>query len=407
MNASALFDPSRHEPLAAGPWDEARVREAVAAIAADAVAAFEPSRDGWPIHPLDEPGEGDTVFDMLYMGGGGVLWALERLREIGATTQRIDGALYIVERLIERNRALTQAWGYGSDGFIMGEAGLRLLQFRLAPSSAVAARLHELIEGNLAHSAREFLWGAPGSMVAALHLAERTGESRWQRLFERAATGLFEQMVHDPDLGGWLWEQHLYGRHVRYLGAGHGFAGNAYPFVRGAKLLPTDLVEALCDRALNTFTATALRDGGAANWHPMIDRERTSGRLPIVQDCHGAPGIVCRLADVPRSPAWDALLDEAGELTWRAGALTKGANLCHGTAGNGYAFLKLYRRSGDARWLERARAFAMHALRQVELARSRYGHARHSLWTGDVGCALFAWACLDGDAAYPSLDVFL
>jgi hypothetical protein len=39
--------------------------------------------------------------------------------------------------------------------------------------------------------------------------------------------------------------------------------------------------------------------------------------------------------------AWDP--DRAGgELTWRAGPLAKGANLCHGTAGNGYAFLALF-----------------------------------------------------------------
>ena len=30
----------------------------------------------------------------------------------------------------------------------------------------------------------------------------------------------------------------------------------------------------------------------------------------------------------------------------------------HGTGGNGYAFLKLYRRTGNTMWLERARAFA-------------------------------------------------
>ncbi|MEO8739330.1 MAG: lanthionine synthetase LanC family protein [Casimicrobiaceae bacterium] len=36
--------------------------------------------------------------------------------------------------------------------------------------------------------------------------------------------------------------------------------------------------------------------------------------------------------------------------------LNKGAGLCHGTAGNGYALLKFYRRTGDAIWLERARS---------------------------------------------------
>ena len=67
------------------------------------------------------------------------------------------------------------------------------------------------------------------------------------------------------------------------------------------------------------------------------------------------------------------MLVAGGELTWRAGPLVKGPGLCHGTAGNGYAFLKLFERTGDELWLERARAFAMHAIEQVERFRREYG----------------------------------
>ena len=62
-----------------------------------------------------------------------------------------------------------------------------------------------------------------------------------------------------------------------------------------------------------------------------------------------------------------------GELTWRAGPSAKGAGLCHGTAGNGYAFLTLFRRTGDERWLDRARRFAAHAIGQVAQARAIHG----------------------------------
>ena len=125
-----------------------------------------------------------------------------------------------------------------------------------------------------------------------------------------------------------------------------------------------------------------------------------------MQDCHGAPGIVCRLAGAPRTPAWDVLLLGAGELTWQAGPLEKGVGLCHGTVGNGYALLKLWQRTGDAIWLERARSLAMHAIEQVQRFAERTGQTRHSLWTGDIGVALFAWSCLQRDARYPTLDVF-
>ena len=90
-----------------------------------------------------------------------------------------------------------------------------------------------------------------------------------------------------------------------------------------------------------------------------------------------------------------------GELTWRAGPLRKGATLCHGTAGNGYAFLTLLERTGDEEWLTRARAFATHAAAQVERSRSEHGRGRHTLWTGDLGTALYLADCVEGDGRLP------
>ncbi len=73
--------------------------------------------------------------------------------------------------------------------------------------------------------------------------------------------------------------------------------------------------------------------------------------------------MVATLADAPfKSPELETLLVEGGQFTWAAGPLAKGSNLCHGTGGNGYAFLKLYRQTKDLIWLERARAFAMTAI---------------------------------------------
>jgi hypothetical protein len=46
----------------------------------------------------------------------------------------------------------------------------------------------------------------------------------------------------------------------------------------------------------------------------------------------------------------------------------------------------------------------MHALEQVERLRGECGHGRYSLWTGDVGAALYAADCIDGTSSYPILD---
>ncbi|MGA8485978.1 MAG: LanC-like protein, partial [Gaiella sp.] len=143
---------------------------------------------------------------------------------------------------------------------------------------------------------------------------------------------------------------------------------------------------------------------GVAQWLPSVEPSRVPRRT---QWCHGAPGVVASLGSLaPGNDALTELLLAGGELTWRAGPLRKGANLCHGTAGNGYAFLKLFARTGDEVWLHRARAFGMHAIEQVERVTAAHGRGRHTLWTGDPGTAFYLASCLAADAAFPTLDVW-
>ena len=102
----------------------------------------------------------------------------------------------------------------------------------------------------------------------------------------------------------------------------------------------------------------------------------------------------------------EELLLVGAELPWHTGppGLEKGPGICHGTAGNGYAFLKAFERTGDEQWLRRARRFAIHALEQAERLRAQRGRGRYSLWTGDVGVAVYAADCLDGRSDYPIFE---
>jgi hypothetical protein len=403
-DGNAIFEAARHEPLTSSPWREAAARAAIDRIAKDALAAFTP--EGlWPAHPLDEPDVPERRHCMLYFGAGGMIWALQHLRQVGAIGGAFDfGAT--VATLVGRNRELIDTWDDARGSYLMGDTGLLLLQWQSTRNAAAADALYAAVEANLRHKTLEALWGSPGSLLATTRMAELTGEPRWRGQLERGLAILWDAMLFDEALGAWLWVQDMYGTQCRYLGAGHGFAGNLYAVMRGAQWLPQALVDDFVARALQTLSATAVHDGACINWPPIHDPPSTSRRKWLVQDCHGAPGIVCRFADAPRTPAWDALLLGAAEATWRAGPLEKGVGLCHGTAGNGYALLKLWRRSGDALWLGRARAFAAHAIEQVERFAERSGQTRHSLWTGDIGVALFAQACITGDASYPTLDVF-
>jgi hypothetical protein len=52
----------------------------------------------------------------------------------------------------------------------------------------------------------------------------------------------------------------------------------------------------------------------------------------------------------------------------------------------------------------RARRFAMHAIEQERKERARVGRGRYTLFTGDLGVALYLKACLSGDPAFPTID---
>jgi lantibiotic modifying enzyme len=180
-----------------------------------------------------------------------------------------------------------------------------------------------------------------------------------------------------------------------------------YPLLRGAALLSAERREQLYDRCIEALRVTAVIKGDAANWPPGVGPSRSDRTKMLLQWCHGAPGIITAANDFPpgRSSEIDDLLIKAGETIWRAGPLLKGPGVCHGTAGNGYAFLKLYRRTGDPRWLARARAFAMHAIGQSERMRLEYGRGRYALWTGDPGVAVYVWHCLKACDDVAGLDM--
>ena len=364
---SMLYEPEAHEALTDEPWNAERARRAIASIVADAEDAFD---DGWPTHEQDAD-DGDAVarFRTVYLGGAGVVDALHRLARRGVVDLRRDYVPYL-ERSVEAEPDFPDEDSERS--LWAGKTGIRLVLQRLAPSPDNLERLSELIAANERDERCELMWGSPGTILAGRELGlDVTASSVWLR------------GRRDPE---GLWTQQLAGKSMCYLGPAHGFAGCA--------LALGDLAD-----VSETLRRFAVEEDGLVNWPPVAGRrlDETGDGQIRTQWCHGAPGIVATLAQT-----LDEELALAGaELTWRAGPLRKGASLCHGTAGNGYTFLALLERTRDEVWLERARAFAMHAADQVENARSAYGRGRYTLWSGDLGTALYLADCADGRGELP------
>jgi len=380
-----LFSPEAHERLEQRSWDRDAAIAAIRAVADDCEASFDPPY--WPPHPGDVEDDDPGPWTTLYLGTAGVVFALDLLVRRGL----VDGIRDYVPALEQA----VEAYGAHREGgkwfhppsHWSGETGILLTLHRLSPSTQTVGRVAELIAANADDPHREFMWGSPGTMLAARGIGEPA-------LWRESADRLREAWEQSG-----LWTQDLLGRRYRFLGPAHGFAG----CVAALAHEPDD---ELHPRAGDAFKRYAVEENGLVNWPPFADGELVQSDDTIrVQWCNGAPGMVASLARIlPGDDEYDRLLIAGGELTWRAGPLAKGASLCHGTAGNGLAFLKLFERTGDELWLERARAFAMHAICQVERERSELGRGRYSLWTGDPGTALYLVLCLEGTATLPSFD---
>jgi len=397
-----LHDPARHEPLRAIGWDEARACALIGRIV-DATEAQFAGEAFWPLHPRDADDDGDGPAYALYHGAGGVIWALHYLQARGVATLRRDYVSWL-RPLRERNAALLAASGdTGTDAaYLMGDTGLLLVQHALAPARETTDRIAALIASNIDHPARELMWGSPGTMLAALFLYERTGDARFTELYRATARRLREQLAWSAEYACHYWTQDLYGMRSTYLDTVHGFVATASVLLRGRALLGDEWHDLEAIVANTVRRAATLADDGA-NWRPMLDP--WPGMPKLMQFCHGAPGFVIALARMPGGMIDDLLL-AAGEAIWAAGPLRKGSNLCHGTGGNGYAFLTLFVRTGDSRWLDRARTFAMHGIEQTEAEALAVGRMRYSLWTGDPGFAIYLLDCVQGTAGFPTLDVF-
>ena len=385
-----LYRPEDFERLTEQSWDAERVREAVRAIVARSAAAFDPD-DLWPTDERDLAYSEPPVKD-LYTGAAGVAFALDALRRRGHADVGIDLAGATLRAL--------ELWQHAPDyadyaarptpsdsSLLCGEAGVLTVAFRLAPSEELADRLFVRVRENVHNEANELVWGAPGTMVVAHAMQAWTGEQRWRDAWSESADEVRRRRGADG-----LWTQRFGDREQRLLGSAHGAVGNQLALLQAAPAEDAREVAEMLERA-------AIVEGPLANWPTGegLGLVEPDGSIRV-QWCHGAPGIVISAS----SYLDEELLLAASELVWRAGPMgdEKGAGICHGTAGNGYALLKAFDRTGDELWLERARRFAVHALEQVE----RESRPRHSLFTGDVGIALYAADCLDARARFPILD---
>ncbi len=380
-----LFDPERHAPLDEAPLSDDDARAAAVPLA----GALKHAAERW----LRERPELDLG---LYDGAAGGLWLLSKLRGADPSLRRELADALLAEQLAKRARAKSPG------SFLVGDVGVFFAAAELGAPDADALLLDALHRAG-EEGPNEILYGPPGRALAAAARRAATGDARFADAWHHALDGVLEGRVA-------LEEQHFTADVGRYLGAAHGLAGVLAAVLSSGGLASTEQTERLLDRAERALHIEALHDGERVNW------PAEPGGLPLVQWCHGAPGVLLSLATLPAGarPALDESLVGGARLTIDAGAVTKGAGFCHGTSGNALGVLAVARRlrsaaPGEARALDdQARRMLAHALTQLDDEQALHGgDARWALnlYEGPPG-VLYGLLALLGEAplAAPALS---
>ena len=196
----------------------------------------------------------------------------------------------------------------------------------------------------------------------------------------------------------WSW----HGR--EYTGAIHGLVGIYAALLISPRCQRKNHTELIND--LLTLLGWISTNLDLVNTTKLPDQDPSrnpSPKKPLVQFCHGPPGIAASILTILRfsddlaqevKRRLEEYLLEFAEETWKKGLLTKGFSLCHGISGNGYvlletsAYFKDKREQISASFLQRAVHFARHIFENITDPIKEPDHP-YSLMEGNGGVMAF------------------
>lgn len=187
-----------------------------------------------------------------------------------------------------------------------------------------------------------------------------------------------------------------------YLGAAHGLCGIMFMLLQAHDYVKENDLNTLIKPTIDYLMTLKYPSG---NYPSSLGSK--SDRL--VHWCHGAPGFIYMFAMAYKvfedKKYLEAALD-CGEVIWKRGLLRKGCGLCHGSSGNGSAFLLLHRVTDEPKHLYRAAKFAEWCF-DYEKNQCRVADSPLSLFEGLAGVIYFLINNLDPDTAeFPAFQIW-
>jgi hypothetical protein len=317
-------------------------------------------------------------------GGAGIALALCKLgcdqgdqqllslaeRWIARTIQTLDQP----EAFHDPERDFTEAT-LGKVSILHKESGVRWVQAVIARNQKQRRTCRRAVNAFLRVSRLpspkyEFSFGKGGLLVGCALLIELLADfdADLCDAVRKRGKELHRQMVRR------ILEQHRFDSSAfrQFLGAAHGRAGILHSLLIWYELSGSEIHPGL-RKALKNLAGLAEKRGPGIVWPRVLGGdEYWSGW------CNGSAGFVFLFSLASRmlsEPSYLKLAAAAAEYTWRV--RNPDASLCCGATGDGYAFLNLYRATGNKLWLQRARRSAEAALNV-----DRYNY---SLFVGKAG----------------------
>ncbi|KAH7965840.1 hypothetical protein HPB49_011385 [Dermacentor silvarum] len=290
----------------------------------------------------------------VYTGTTGVALMYMRLYDVLQDTSYLNRALPLVERQLSNLKERRFSFLCGDPGPLAVGADLYNRLGRSQDSHNLIRRLLSLnkyVVPSTADIPDELLYGRVGYLYALLYIRKHVSPTAVDdgliRNVVQAVLSSGQQLSAEEKSRSPL----MYQWHGSfYLGAAHGLAGIFYMLLQVQSVLTEAELTRLVQPSIDWLSALQYPSG---NYPSSIG----SSTDKLVHWCHGAPGTIhmLLLAHLAfKETRYLELAKKCADVIWHRGILKKGYGICHGTAGNGYAFLRMYQVTRDCKYLHRA-----------------------------------------------------
>ena len=356
------------------------------------------------------PESSNLGFD-VYNGLAGIAFTFHKLHTLDKEIQINNKSALCWAELYINSALLKTVDSEYESSFMKSSVGVHAISYLISKSESDLNKIldaESITKRNLSHP--ELYHGNAGYLYTLLKLPEidnkiatllakrilqegkRGKERRFTKVSDRDTSLIPEKVRGMPLHWSWFLERHV--------GAAHGLAGILTVLTQFAisfkkneldadQTVFIEDLEAGIRFSIEFITA----DMRTFNGNYALRVDDCTGRCSqlysgteLVQFCSGVTGVglmLCKSLELEKSDLNLKFAKDAGEVVWQRGILLKGDGLCHGTCGNAYLFLALFKATGEYIYFSRAVKFMKNVLERWN------GNTDNGLMEGNAGIACF------------------